>query len=388
MSTEKWNGRKRIEAAFRFERPDRVPRFDQTISMEVASAIMGREMLVGGGTLRFREVEARFRGGQAAQDFVGRMMEDVAGFYRHIGYDMARLPWRDSREATARLDEHTYLFGDRENDGPWEIYRYDPATCNWHMAESWLSGGKVEKLLAWLAAERECYQGPDTDPARMEDQRRFREMIGPDVAMAATIGFIAVPMWEEAWLMALAVDPELVGFELDRQVDQALADIPLAVETGIDVSFSGGDFCTKTGPVYSPRTFDELVLPRLKRITEECRRHGLCYVFRTDGDTWPVAESLLRASGVHGYGEIDYGAGMRLDELREKFPELTLFGNLDCGGELVFGKPDYVRRRVREMVAATGGVGHVVGSSNAIMPETPPENYLAMLDEALRCGIA
>ena len=388
ISVRQWSGRERIRAAFEFEKPDRLPRFDQTISMEVASEIMGREMLVGGGTLRYREVKARFESEQAGGEFVEKMKEDVAEFYAQLGYDMVRLPWRDSRKASAKLDEFTYLFGDRNSEGPWEIYHYDEATRNWHLAESWLSGGRLEKLLAWLAREREDYEGPDKDPTRMDDHASLREKVGPDVAMAATVGFIGVPMWEEAWLMALAVDPELVGFALDCQVDQALADIPLAVETGVDVAFSGGDFCTKTGPVYSPATFDSLTLPRLKKITEVCALHGLYYVFRTDGNTWPVADSLFTESGIHGYGEIDYGVGMRLGELRESYSALTLFGNLDCGGDLIFGEPEDVRRLVRKMVSETGGVGHVVGSSNAIMPETPAENYMAMLDEAAKYSLA
>ena len=116
----------------------------------------------------------------------------------------------------------------------------------------------------------------------------------------------------------------------------------------------------------------------------KCNELGLKYVFRTDGITWPVADSLFGESGVHGYGEIDYSAGMRLNQLRRRFPKLTLLGNLDCGGALIFGTVDEVRAAVRENIEQTGGIGHILGSSNTIMPETPPENYLAMLDEAAR----
>ena len=146
-------GRERIKAAFSMKTPDRVPKFDQTVTMEVASAVMGREMLTGGGTLRFREVQARFESDQAGQDFVGKMMEDLVTFYREMGYDMTRLPWRDRRKASRKLDEWTYQFGDPESEGPWETYHYDEATCNWHQAGGWLAGGDVDKLIAWLEKE-------------------------------------------------------------------------------------------------------------------------------------------------------------------------------------------------------------------------------------------
>ncbi|MFH1069960.1 MAG: uroporphyrinogen decarboxylase family protein [Candidatus Glassbacteria bacterium] len=363
------------------QKPDRVPRFDQTVCLEVASAVLGREVLVGGGTLRFREVAARFESEQAGREFEDRMIEDIAAFYRGMDYDMARMPWRDRRQAARKLDEYTYLFGDEAKEGPWEVYRYDPGTFNWHQADGWLAGGDVDRLSRWLAEQSRRWQGPDEDPSRMDEVTRLRELVGQEMAICHTIGYLGIPMWEPAWLMALELAPELVAQELDRQVDQARADLELAERIGVDVALAGGDFCTKSGPAFSPATFDRLWLPRLQQIVQKCNETGIKYVFRTDGVTWPVADSLLGKSGVHGYGEIDYGAGMRLGELRAKFPGLTLFGNLDCGGELVFGTPEEVRARVRSILAETGGIGHVVGSSNAVMPETPPQNYLAMLDE-------
>ncbi len=374
-------GRGRVLAAFKHQVPDRVPKFDQTVTMEVASAVMGREVLVGGGTLRFREVQARFAGQSAAAEFERRMLRDVADFYVELGYDMARLPWRDTRPATRKIDEFTYQFGDPDGDGPWDICRYDPDSCNWHQAESWLAGGDVDKLMVWLQGRADNWDGPDTDPARMDCLRRFKALLPGGMALCDTVAYLGIPMWDAAWLMALELAPELIAAELDRQLEQGLADIELAGSLGVDVALAGGDFCTKSGPAFSPDTFDTLFLPRLKKLTEHCDMHGLYYVFRTDGVTWPVAESLFGRSGIHGLGEIDYGAGMRLGELRREYPRLTLLGNLDCGGALVFGTEQDVRRTVRENLAETGGVGHVAGSSNAVMPETPPANFLAMLDE-------
>ena len=379
-----WNGRKRIQAAFEFTRPDRIALFDQSISSEVASKVMGRQMLLGDPGLRFREVEARFAGEQAAREFEEKMLEDVAAFYRQMGYDMARLPWRDTRRATRKIDRYTYLFGDQESEGPWEVYQFSPESRDWHAVDSWLAGGNVDALLFQLEKENRLWQGPDVDPARMDVLRKFKSLVGEELALAVSVAMLMIPMWEPAWLMALEIAPDLVASELDRQVEEGLADLELAAEIGADIIHAGGDFCLNSGPVYSPETFDRLMLPRLKKLVAKCNELGLKYVFRTDGDTWPVADSLFGESGVHGYGEIDYSAGMRLKDLRQRFPKLTLFGNLDCGGVLIFGTVEEVRAVVRENIRQTGGIGHILGSSNCIMPETPPENYLAMLDEAAR----
>ncbi len=381
------NGRERIRAAFGHGRVDRVPRFDQTIYSNVASEALGREVLVGGAGLRFMDVRMRWESADAAAEFEDRMLRDVADFYREMDYDMARVPWRDTRRALDRLDENTFFFGDLKRVDPWEIWRYSPESQDWHPVDGWLAGGDVDRLITHLEQEARAWNGPDLDPKRMDVQRRFRELVGLERAVAATVGGIGIPMYEAAWLMAIQIAPELVAAELERQTLQGLADIELAASLGVDVAYAGGDFCLNSGPVFSPETFDRLVLPRLQRLAAKCGEVGIKYVFRTDGVTWPVAGSLWGRSGVHAAGEIDYGAGMRLAELRKRFPRLTLFGNIDCGGVILTGGPEDIRRATRENLEETGGIGHIFGASNAIMPETPVENYLAMLDEADRYNL-
>jgi len=379
-----WSGRKRIKAAFTHSSVDRVPRFDQTVSSRVATAVMGREMLVGSGSLRFREVEERFLSDEAGAEFEEKMLKDVVDFYRVMGYDMVRMPWRDRRKATRKIDQCTYLFGDDSGNEPWEICRFNPDSDDWHSMDTWLAGGNVEKLCAYLEKERQNWQGPQKSTTLLEELKKLRSLAGYDIAVATSVAMLMIPMWEPAWLMALELAPDLVEDEFERQTEQGIADLYLVAESGVDVNHSGGDFCLNTGPVYSPATFDRIVLPRLKRIVEASNKVGIPYVYRTDGNTWPVAESLLGKSGIHGYGEIDYGAGMRLRELRARFPRLTLVGNIDCGAVLILGTPEEVRRKTRENLEDTGGIGHIFGASNAVMAQTPPENYLAMLDEADR----
>jgi uroporphyrinogen-III decarboxylase len=41
-----------------------------------------------------------------------------------------------------------------------------------------------------------------------------------------------------------------------------------------------------------------------------------------------------------------------------------------------------VRRAVEENLRETGGIGHVLGSSNSVVYETPAENYVAMVESA------
>jgi uroporphyrinogen-III decarboxylase len=130
--------------------------------------------------------------------------------------------------------------------------------------------------------------------------------------------------------------------------------------------------------MYSPRTFRELILPRLKTLAARCTELGLHYVWRTDGNIWLVADMIFREAGVPGYGEVDYDASMQPAAIRERYPDLVLWGTISA--DLLWrATPDEVYRHCRQIVADSGGKRYFHGCSNAVLPRTPAENVWAMM---------
>ncbi|MGQ9597698.1 MAG: hypothetical protein ACUVQY_11080, partial [Thermoproteota archaeon] len=82
----------------------------------------------------------------------------------------------------------------------------------------------------------------------------------------------------------------------------------------------------------------------MRKIINFCHGLELPYIYRTDGNIWQIANELLVESGVDGYGEIDAQAGMKLGELKRSFPNLVLWGNIDCAKTLVLGTKEQVIR--------------------------------------------
>ena len=78
--------------------------------------------------------------------------------------------------------------------------------------------------------------------------------------------------------------------------------------------------------------------------------------------------------------------GMDPADLKGRFGDRLCF----CGGVSVqktmpFGTPDNVRREVRSHIRILGaGGGYVLGPSHAVQAGTPPQNVLAMFDEAAK----
>ena len=132
--------------------------------------------------------------------------------------------------------------------------------------------------------------------------------------------------------------------------------------------------------MYSPQVFDELMLPRLKQIADIAEAHDGYYLFASDGNLWPVADSLFGESGVHGFYEIDRRAGMDLGKLRREFPDLTLVGNINSHTMHLGTREEIVEEALSSLQEAKRSRGIIVGISNYFVPGTPVENVEAMLE--------
>ena len=317
-------------------------------------------------------------------DFLDRVVGDLVAYARETGLDALGVPWMRSTRPASRLDERSFLY-ENAGTGRRELWRYDPESGTYGCASTEGPEPTVAEAVEW--AERKLAKNPPT----IEDfafARRFYEAAGRDLAWIGKSGFMAIPM-EPKWLEATLLEPELVARHLDVQLEMGLRGLEIEKELGVDAVWAGGDCCTGVGPVYSPATFRELMLPRLKTLVAKCEALGLWYLFRTDGVTWPIAEMLFEEAGCHGYGEIDQEAGMDLGGLRARFPRLVLWGGVPCGTVLHHGTADEVRAAARKAIAdahrsgragARGGL--ILGSSNTIMHGTPSENVRALCEVA------
>lgn len=295
------------------------------------------------------------------------------------------MTWSACRGATrrpaSRIDEYTFLFGGRKDT--WAVCAYSPTTGNWHEVDNSLRHDGVDRLIEDLRGQVKEYKGAQPPgKGAFAEWDRLLALTGPDVAAACGAGGIGFGMHEPAWLEAIGLEPDLLREWHDQHADRQIAAIEAFHRHGAEVCLAGGDFCYNAGPAYSPALFGKIVLPGLARIVQACERLGMRYIFRTDGDTWKAADLLFKEAGCHGYGEIDFSAGMRLKDLRRAYPGLCLFGNVDCAGVLVRGTADDVRRSVAENLRETGGLRHVLGSSNSVIYETTPANYVAMVEAA------
>lgn len=371
-------GKERFRAAFQHEAVDRVPLFEQSFASTVASELLGMPVLTGTTDLHHDQAEASLAGDEAYEAFLDRVLRDNVALAERLGHSAVSVPWLMPRP-TKKLSGREYLYGDPDK-GPWCVRRYDPESRSFGVAREGGGPTEMEDLEAGLDRLEAAARAGDGAPPEYPLHRKLMALVGDRMDVVGGAG-IAIPL-TEVWLAATALRPDLVERHLDLNVRSAIRAIEAQAAVGIRVIWGGYDLADNRGPIYGPRVFRELVLPRIQRMTERCRELDIFYLFRTDGKLWDIGEEFFIQSGIHAYGEIDVDAGMDLVEVRRRYPNVALWGGLSCGKLLRHGTVDEVRAETRRVVDGVGKRGLVFGSSNSILHGTPVENVLAMTDEA------
>ena len=371
--------RERVAAVLAGRKPDRPPVMHISFASRVASEILGREAHVGGAIQRWRESVAIWNGPDAHDEFISRSITDAIDIALACGHDMIRPDyWRYTRKPSARIDEYTFRYDDP--DGSYEVLRLDPETELYNPIEGTPAPERVfEDLDAEVeAAERSA---ADYAPAEAGFEEVLEALKRKGDTHEVRVGGVqtCISMHDPLWMEASLLRPDLCERLLDTQVVRSLKNVDFLVAKGARVFFGGGDMASELGPIYSPTVFRDLLVPRLKTISDHCHKLRAYHLFGTDGNVWALAEDLYVASGIDGHYEFDRKAGMDIVKLHERYPHITMVGNISSF-TLHTGSVDDVVAETRacmEEAQATGKV--IVGVSNLIVPETPPANVEAML---------
>ncbi len=378
------NSRERIETAFQRQNPDKVPVHHIGFSSEIASALLGREAFVGGGIQQWREARALWQGKDAHQEFLERSFQDAIDIALLCEHDLIRVRyWRYNKKPTRQIDENTFLYeyGDEEN---WQVLRYDPGSEQCHVFDyKPKTEPSLEDLQQQVAVQESAvaeYQPQEED---FEFEIRAQRRLGHEWVVRVDAVHLDIPT-DPAWLEATILRPDLVARYLDVQLERAIRNVQFLAPLGFRYFFGGGDLASNDGPMYSPKTFTALMLPRLKRISDVCHQHGGYHLFASDGNLWPVADDLFGQSGVDGYYEIDRRAGMDLKKLRDRFPHLTLIGNISSHTVHTGSRAEIISETLSCLEEAKHSKGIIVGVSNYFVPHTPVENVIAVLETIRR----
>ncbi len=371
--SEAWTSRKRVEAAIRFQEPDRVP-IDLTITTK---PYIGLRKALG------MPPEENLKASSFTE------VTPHTEVLETLGVDLTFVKLRKPHhwQAPPPLSDGSVV--DEWGVGRRQVFIAEDVYLN-EVSHSPLAEATIEDL------DRYPWPEPE-DPGRTEglaeDARQLFE--NTNLAIMGRFGGTILEQaaylrgWEQ-WLMDMVINQEFAMRLLD-----IIADIQIVLDRrGIEAAgeylsifkLSGEDFGMQDRPLFSMRTWDELVLPVLNRRWQAAR--SACDEFaphvklmlHSDGAIRPFIPDII-ACGIDILDPIQpHCEGMELYGLKRDFGDRIVFhGAIDTQKVLPFGTPEQVEAEtIRCMDALGRGGGYILAPVHNVQADVPPENLIAM----------
>lgn len=339
----------RIYRALCLEEPDRVPRGELDIHLELVSSILGTP------ATDWFEAQIRIR--------------DL------LGIDLVNV----GLEGGPRVE----LIG--KTDKGYQISR------DW-LGNEWVESGKTRQNLKYGLATVEAmkrFEMPDIAQYRTSTIERWSKHTS--FCVFTQVGGVLDSVYPltglENYIRALYQHPETLKHVIEEVYRFNLKVIKMYAEAGSHVILIGDDLSYDSGPFIPPNRMKEFVFPYLAGEVSEAHRLGLPAILHCDGNVTPLMGDIVGA-GFDGLHSLQPNAGVDIVEIKGLWGDhLCLMGNLDLDYLLTLGMPEEVEAEVKRLMreVAPGG-GYILSTTNVLTRYTPPENALAMYGAARKSG--
>jgi uroporphyrinogen decarboxylase len=134
------------------------------------------------------------------------------------------------------------------------------------------------------------------------------------------------------------------------------------------------DICFNSGPIISPKMYDQFVTPRYKRITDILRKHGCDVIFTDcDGNITPIIDCFLKG-GINCMFPCEVNGGSDPVAIREKWgPQVLIMGGV-CKMRLAEG-PKVIERELKRLEPVVREGGFIPHVDHRVPPSVSLENY-------------
>jgi uroporphyrinogen decarboxylase len=318
-----------------------------------------------------------------ASQFLAWVDDDVLERF-HCDVRILRAPWRATAAWTPRagctVQVPVTMRPQLQPDGAWIIEREGRRTRM--PAGGYFFDGD------WLAYEDRPW---DAQAIALRDEADRVRASGAAV-------FLMQGVWaffsdNPDWLMRAAEDPEAMAVENAQRCDEAIAHVGRLIDLlgdRVDIIDMNGDLGAQKAPMIGPRLYEKVCQPFVKRVVDFVHRDSDWKVFmHSCGAICPLLPHLVE-TGIDAINPVQVSAqGMDPQVLKQRFGDKLVFWGGGCDTQRVLGtaSPDEVRANVRHLTsifAADGGF--VFTAVHNIMGDVPPQNIVAMYDEAYACA--
>lgn len=188
-------------------------------------------------------------------------------------------------------------------------------------------------------------------------------------------------------LVIMLEEPDWAREIVDTFTELIVAYLDEMVKAGfhIDGILVYGDIAYNGGPFFSPKAFEQVLVPSYRRLFGYGREQGWAGMLHSDGDV-RLLLPLLCECNIDALHPFDSKAGMDVRELKPIYGDkLTFVGNISKDVMAT------TKERIEEEVAtkitiAKQGGGYVYHSDHSVPPSVSLENYLFTLECVRKYG--
>ena len=220
------------------------------------------------------------------------------------------------------------------------------------------------------------------EEVRYDQAKILFDMAGSELAFVGVSGGVmGIPAAEDyvEFSMKLFDAPEEIDEIANSFFSRGIESVKKLRDVGIETVLTASDLADNKGPFYSPSQMDRFVLPYLVKWVQQAKQMGLYTIIHTDGNIYPCLDEVVK-SGVNALQAIDPTAGMDMETTKKRVADsICLCGNIDSG-LLITASPEEIYDQTKKLLLTCKSYsGIVLGASNAVVAETPPNNYKAMI---------
>lgn len=229
-----------------------------------------------------------------------------------------------------------------------------------------------------------CEQVGDQAEKIRQYYRQFRRRVGED-------GVIVLGHPHPSWL-GYQISPSMIFYHwtdfqqtfirsMDALFEASLFVMNIALEEGIDFMSDSSYGLEMT----SPQLFAEMDLPYIQRFARWTHERNSLFWYHNcgytrklimDGTFNKLGADVIETIAPPPEGDND------LSESRKYIdPKICTKGNFQLN-LLREGTPAQIAEATRQMVASVRGWKHIISTADAVLPGTPPENFLAFVEAA------
>jgi uroporphyrinogen decarboxylase len=223
---------------------------------------------------------------------------------------------------------------------------------------------------------------PYWEELRVESWRRrtFPLIFGPNCSTLGFYWWARDLLGTEGLSYALFDQPALVHDIMEHHADFLIeAARPVLEKTAVEYVCLNEDLSMKGGSLISPRSYKTFIFPRLKRVVDFYKSHGVRYfAIDTDGNPESVVPLFMEA-GVDVLWPLERASDQDPVRLRKKFGRsLRLWGGVDKR-ELAKDRRA-IDEHLRTMCPLIEQGGFIPAVDHTVPPDVPLENFLYYME--------